>query len=237
MALVPWTYNNPRVDWSKSETRQFLFHGHIVEVFQDTSAEIDATKNTALKLWDGAFLLARYIETSSSFPAGFWSGKRCIELGSGCGLVGTVAWLLGSDVTLTDLSDAVPHTERCVRSNVGRLSESEATLASRVTDIRILPYRWGDDDDATRLKCPYDYIFGSDIVYQPECARFLITALDRLSDSKTTILLSYKRRGLGEDCFFPMLEGAGFEIVNVSDGLNTADFVNSGYNLFHIIRN
>jgi len=233
MALVPWVYNNPRVELSALEKRQFLFRGELVEVFQDIEANIDATKNTALKLWDGAYLLSRYVEHLDTLAPGCWDKKRVIELGSGCGLVGIVAWLFGADVTLTDLGSAVEHTRRCVGENIKRLAVDGSKMSSRVTRIRTNPYSWGDD--WIDLEPPFDVILGSDIVYQPESSRLLLAALKLLCGLRTLVFISYKPRGLGEECFFTDLK-LSFDCQDVSMHFNPVDFLNSDYNIYKISR-
>ena len=92
MEIVPWTYNNPTANRQKLDRQEFLFQGHLLQILQDTDKEIDVNKNTAFKLWDGSFLLARHLENKVLFPKDFWRGKQCVEIGAGCGLlVGQVA--------------------------------------------------------------------------------------------------------------------------------------------------
>lgn len=234
MALVPWTYNNPRVDHRKSRSREFIFQGRLVEVVQDLEADIDVTKNTGLKLWDGAFLLARYLENGLTFPAGFWCNKKCVELGSGCGLVGVVTWLLGAKVTLTDMPSAVNHTKVCVTMNTDRLTRGDSLLAGRIADIEVQSYCWGENTDS--FLCPFDFVLGSDIVYHPEATESLIASLKLLSGPQTVILITYKPRGLGEDIFFTELTKNGFAFKEISTEHHPHDFQDSGYSIFQIIR-
>jgi len=234
MAVVPWTYNNPRTSSTQDVVRQFVFGGHLVEVLQDLSVEIDVTKNTERKLWDGAFLLARYLENTTVFPAGFWSSRHCIELGAGCGLTGIVAWLLGASVTLTDLPLATEHTKCCVSSNVDRLGQTNPTLAERSAAIQVKDYTWGSTQDLQHLSPPYDVVFGSDIVYSAGSSDSLVEALHALCGPDSLVLMSYKPRGLQEDVFFTKLLKSGFEIICVPQEFHPADFANSGYNIFRI---
>jgi len=234
MALVPWTYNNPRTSSSRDVVRQFVFGGHLVEILQDFSAEIDVTKNTDRKLWDGAFLLARYLENTGVFPAGFWIGRHCVELGAGCGLTGLVAWLLGATVTLTDLPSATAHTKRCVNSNVDRLGRINPALGERSASIQVKDYTWGSSEHLQHLSPPYDVVFGSDIVYSSEGSESLIEALRALCGPSSLVLISYKPRGLHEDVFFTQLVNSGFTISCVPHEFHPPDFINSEYNIFRI---
>ena len=236
MELVPWTYNNPRVDNRSSGVISFVFQGHVIEAIQNTDVVIDASKNTAYKLWDGAFLLARYLENTAVFPDGFWRGKRCIELGSGCGLVGIVAWLLGADVTLTDLPTALAHTERCLAHNLSRVIAKNPAFAIRENCIRVKAHTWGKIvcDESNEPVPHFDYIFGSDVVYQPSLTSDLLSTLKYFSDVETRILISYKQRGLGEEIFFDEIKKHGFVSNEVSHNFHPPDFKNSDYKIFNI---
>lgn len=228
MEIVPWTYNNPRVDRRKLQTQEFLFQGCLVQVLQNTNVEIDVNKNTAYKLWDGAFLLARHIENTKLFPKGFWKEKKCIEIGAGCGLVGQVARLLGACVTLTDLEEALPHTQNCLAANQARFSEN------LVGGINTQSYAWGEG--TLNIDPPYDIIFGSDVIYQPSLAKCLVKAFCELSTPNTVILISYKPRGLGEEITFDLLRRKGFVIDTVAKPDHPHDFMDSDYSLLHIIK-
>jgi len=234
MAVVPWTYNNPRTSSCRDVVRQFVFGGQLVEVLQDFTEEIDVTKNTERKLWDGAFLLARYLENTGVFPTGFWCNRRCVELGAGCGLTGLVAWLLGASVTLTDLPSASEHTKRCVSSNVERLGPTNPTLADRSTAIQVKDYIWGSKQHLQDLTPPYDVILGSDIVYSAESSDDLVEALLDLCEPTSVVLMSYKPRGLQEDVFFTKVVNSGFRISCVPREFHPTDFVNSEYNIYRI---
>ena len=171
------------------------------------------------------------------FPGQFWKGKRCLELGSGCGLVGIVAWLLGADVTLTDMQQALPHTEKCVNENVSRLLKEQGATALLDLDpsrIRVTPYLWGTDTAC--LGQTFDIILGSDIVYQPELSKDLIKTFHKVFQPHTKLLLSYKPRGLGEDNLFTMLRQMSYSIDTIPGSQHPADFMNSNYEIIHVRR-
>mmetsp|Transcript_22503 Transcript_22503/g.47070 ORF Transcript_22503/g.47070 Transcript_22503/m.47070 type:complete len:289 (-) Transcript_22503:1491-2357(-) len=74
----------------------------------------DGDGGTGLNVWDGALLLARYLEKKSQIV----EGKRILELGGGCGLVGIAAAILGAKhVIITDLSYALPLMKENVLRN------------------------------------------------------------------------------------------------------------------------
>ena len=58
----------------------------------------------ASTVWDSSIVMAKYIEKN----AGVFKGKRCVELGAGCGLVGVVLARVGAEVVLTDLHPNLP---------------------------------------------------------------------------------------------------------------------------------
>jgi len=213
-----------------------VFGGQIVEVIQDFGEEIDVSKNTERKLWDGAFLLSRYLENSAVFPAGFWTSRSCIELGAGCGLTGLVAWLLGATVTLTDLPSATKHTKLCVNSNINRLAQSSPVLAERSAAIQVKDYAWGSVTDLQQLSPPYDVVFGSDIIYCATAADSLVESLKALCRPLSLVLIAYKPRGLQEEVFFSKLINNGFKMSCVSLEYHPVDFAHSEYSIYRITR-
>ena len=46
-------------------------------------------------VWDAALVLARFLENSRHFGKNFWREKTALELGSGTGVVGLAACVLG----------------------------------------------------------------------------------------------------------------------------------------------
>lgn len=226
MALIPWTYSNPYVDRSQLEVQQFIFQGHLIELPQDKNVEIDVTKNTGFKLWDGAYLLARYIE-SDDFADGFWNGKICVELGAGCGLVGLVTWLLGARVTLTDLEGTLEHTRKCLDSNTQNVPNKVPS------DIEAQVLLWGGATD--HIATPVDVILGSDIVYQPDYLDDLVKTLEDLSTPDTIILISYKKRGLGEEVFFDKMKKS-FKCSEMSRDKFPKDFCQSPYVIYRFVK-
>ena len=70
---------------------------------------------TGLNIWDGAILLANYLELHQNIV----QGKRVLELGSGPGFVGIAAGLAGAlEVVMTDLSYCIPLMNANVERNI-----------------------------------------------------------------------------------------------------------------------
>ncbi len=213
--------------------QQFTFCGRTVEVTQDTEAEIDVERNTGLRLWDGAYLLAKYLEVAEDFREGkFWQGKRCLELGCGCGLVGLVAWLLGAQVTLTDTEETLVHTAKCVQKNIDNWKASQLTVPSQKS-LKLETLLWGADNPNASQE-NFDVVLGSDVIYQPETVPLLLKTLQNLTIPKTLVLIAYKERGLGEHVFFDSLPDYSLECARVDRTKYPDDFANSDYTILNI---
>jgi len=226
MALVPWTYNNIRID-NKTANRKFFLAGASLEVLQNLNCEITSTQNTHYKLWDGAFLLAKYLEKRYNDKT-FWGNKHVLELGAGCGLVGMVVGLLGAKkVWLTECNEAVEHTRKCLENN-----RSTCNLSN--VDCEVL--NWGESNQVLGKK--FDVILGSDIIYSSDTKvlKNLIASLRQFSHTQSLILISYKPRGLGEDKFFSLLKNLHFEYNIIDRVTHPAEFKGSDYNILQIVK-
>ncbi|KAG0075114.1 Methyltransferase-like protein 21A [Linnemannia elongata] len=111
-AIIPWKYCNVYAN-NRSPERLFLFQGQSIFIQQRLDEKVTIDQNTGNVVWDGAYLMAKFLESH----IGNLQGKSCLELGAGTGLVSIVAWLLGAtQVLATDLPG--PHTEH-VHKNTG----------------------------------------------------------------------------------------------------------------------
>ena len=207
-------------------------------MFQDFSSEISVSSNTHRKLWDGAYLLAKYLETEYPSRSKLWRRKRGVkaaELGAGCGLVGMVAFMLGAvEVRLTDCEDGLSHTEMCLRANRDAFSKAEATNNERSITCNALD--WLDDEEKwlkSHEKHSYGVVVGSDIVYSSDerVLTGLLNAIDFLAAEDALILLSYKPRGLGEDVFFSLAVQKGFVASFVDSSSHPREFSGSDYEI------
>ena len=264
MALVPWTYNNPHTLDSKSPLRSLPLCGRNLRVLQDFSDEITVHQNTHRKLWDGAFLLAKYLETQFPESSSFWRKWRkrhnivkAVELGAGCGLVGMTASLLGADeVRLTDDAEGIGHTKKCVEANREALNGDAASnggsivhdegntlkngaLSSINKKISCDVLDWCEGPsvwDKTFSLNSYHLVLGSDIIYSNDerILNGLLDAIDYLSNADSLILFSYKPRGLGEDVFFKMAESRGFNVEIIDRSLHPKEFFGSDYQIISL---
>ena len=70
--------------------------------------ELQEHADTGDSIWDGAVALAKALERQPHLVR----GRRVLELGSGRGVAGLAAWLLGAETLLTDLSYALEALRR-----------------------------------------------------------------------------------------------------------------------------
>eukprot|EP00550_Attheya_septentrionalis_P002531 CAMPEP_0198286020 /NCGR_PEP_ID=MMETSP1449-20131203/5201_1 /TAXON_ID=420275 /ORGANISM="Attheya septentrionalis, Strain CCMP2084" /LENGTH=432 /DNA_ID=CAMNT_0043983639 /DNA_START=143 /DNA_END=1438 /DNA_ORIENTATION=+ len=156
---------------------------------------------TGLNVWDGAILLAKYLEARPNKV----KGQRVLELGAGCGLVGIVAATLGArEVMLTDLPYALPLL-------------TENVMANQHHYVHPANSRIDDEDNHCRVTCTtcdwfhpsavtfattVDVILVADCVWLEELVDPLLHTLDQLtqeasssSTTSTRILITYQRRG------------------------------------------
>mmetsp|Transcript_558 Transcript_558/g.1033 ORF Transcript_558/g.1033 Transcript_558/m.1033 type:complete len:250 (-) Transcript_558:90-839(-) len=173
--------------------------------FADTTLVIQEMQNqsnvggedggTGLNVWDGALLIARYLEKRPEIVR----NKKVLELGSGCGLVGIASGILGAnEVVMTDLQYALP----LMRENVERNESS-----------------WkGEEFPCQRIECeecdwfvppPINELFGSknegmrpDVVLVADCvwissliAPLLHTLKMYTTDGSTKVIITYQQRG------------------------------------------
>ena len=139
-------------------------------------------------------MLAKYLGTAD-FPAGFWKGKRVIELGSGCGLCGLTAGSLGirygtlfsqliaagAVVTLTDQEFVLTQ----LRLNV----EANREVAPRVN---VAALSWGSD--VSGLNPPFDVVLMADLLYVDTLSEALCDTVTALSGPSTLVIFCNERR-------------------------------------------
>jgi predicted RNA methylase len=71
--------------------------------FQQTPASQIQLGETGYVVWDGGVVMAKYLEHQAQRGRLQLKGTRCVDLGSGCGVVGCVAAALNpGGVVLTD---------------------------------------------------------------------------------------------------------------------------------------
>ena len=149
-------------------------------------------------VWLASIWLATYLER------GNLTQKRVVELGAGCGGLGSIAALrAGATVVATDGDDEIIDLlDRNVRSACAECNYRGA-----------IPLRWGESLEPVleRLGGPADLVLAADIVY-PATKRFWPAFFDTLRELDAPCLLSHARRYQDLDqAFFALAETSGFE--------------------------
>ncbi|KAF8085541.1 hypothetical protein N665_0664s0009 [Sinapis alba] len=159
--------------------------GHSLSILQ-SPCSLNTPGVTGSVMWDSGVVLGKFLEHSVDSKDLSLEGKKIVELGSGCGLVGCVAALLGGNVFLTDLPDRL----RLLKKNIDTNLQRGNTRGSAVVQELV----WGDDPDPDLIEPFPDYVLGSDVIYSEEAVHHLIHTLVQLSGDHTTIFLSGELR-------------------------------------------
>lgn len=159
--------------------------GHSLSILQSPSS-LSTPGVTGAVMWDSGVVLAKFLEHSVDSGMLLLQGKKVVELGSGCGLVGCVAALLGGQVFLTDLPDRLRLLKKNVEANLGH-----GNVRGSATVMELL---WGDDPDQDLIEQKPDYVLGSDVIYSEEAVADLVATLLQLCGSETTIFLAGELR-------------------------------------------
>ncbi|KAK9796702.1 hypothetical protein WJX73_005066 [Symbiochloris irregularis] len=107
-------------------------------------------------LWDGAFVLSAYLfEMRKSYQ-----GLRCIELGSGVGLVGLLLACMGAQVVMTDRPAVIPVLQGNIRQNCAHCAGTPEAQS----------LQWGvpgclEQAAALTRQQPFGLIVASDCIY------------------------------------------------------------------------
>jgi len=202
---------NKEKEWSRNVKTyfekyvdHFEFHacGTTISLKQKFTNDIGTLGNT---VWDGALVLSKYLEQH----LGDWFSsekRRVIELGSGAGLVGIVASLMGAEVTLTDMHSMLDLLSENVRRNL-----SNAKFPPIVSELF-----WGSD--VSEFMGPFDMILAADVIYQHVNITSLLNTILELSDQNTLILIAYETWDQQTPKLFRETAAKYFEIIPIPEG-------------------
>ena len=173
---------------------------------------------TGLNIWDGAILLAKYLELHSDII----KGKRVLELGSGPGFVGIAAGLAcASEVILTDLQYCLPLMDENVQRNMSCAKSSGCErMECRVLDWFHPPTHLSQVGFA--LDQAPDVILVADCVWLEELVAPLIQTIQQIlhlsAPAEPIVIISYQRRGKGaHDALMAGLQGTFDTIEEIGD--------------------
>ncbi|XP_038646287.1 EEF1A lysine methyltransferase 3-like [Scyliorhinus canicula] len=155
----------------------YEFCGYHLRIARFVNADLGYSSH----IWDSAIFLCNYFEKENIN----FTGKKVIELGSGTGMVGILAALLGGDVTLTDK----PKIRTQLENNVGINMPSVCNHR-----IRFRPLVWGED--LAKFSPIYDFVLGTDIVYSSAAYPALVKTLRYFGQLGTTIIMCSELRSV-----------------------------------------
>lgn len=181
-------------------------------------------QGTGLTIWDGAVVLAKYLERMAEEQApGSVAGKTVLELGAGTGVVGLAAAAAGATtVYLTDLAYTLNNTAGNAAANAAALGDA---------DVRTAELDW------TRPALPpglahVDVIVAADVVWVTELIPPLVRTLAFLcgralahTPRPPVVLLAHQTRSrAGDELLFRLLAASGFAAAEVPRAQHHPDF-------------
>jgi predicted nicotinamide N-methyase len=166
-------------------TQPVTINGQPLELLTPASIDrfidpADTMQNFPLwaKIWEASILLASHLSGLPPNPL-----KTMLEIGSGLGLVGIAAAKAGHCITMSECN---PDALNFARANA---------LVNGCPSLSIERLDW----QAPQLENRFDYIVGSEIVYQSETIDYLEALFDRYLNPGGTIILAEAVRGTGVD--------------------------------------
>ncbi|OQR96585.1 hypothetical protein ACHHYP_15123 [Achlya hypogyna] len=148
-------------------------------------------------VWPSALALTQYLLHSPS-PL---TGRRILEIGAGTGITSLVCGALGAHTVATDMNAGLS----LLQGNIQRNShQAGGQVHGQVLE-------WRDIQAIHAIAAahgPFDYVVGSDILYNDASHGAILDLLLQLTDpaQQTEVILSYPRRSGSEDGFFRALE-------------------------------
>ncbi|KII95938.1 hypothetical protein PLICRDRAFT_170534 [Plicaturopsis crispa FD-325 SS-3] len=153
---------------------------------------VDASPGCGGVAWPAGQVLATYLASTRRMR-----GQSVLELGSGTGLVGLVAAVLGASVCITDQAMLLD------------IMHENVTLNALEGAVTVAELNWGEPLPTT-LSAKYtspDVILAADCVYFEPAFPLLVHTLVLLtSDARTEVLFCYKKRRKADKRFFTLLK-------------------------------
>ncbi|CAI2176141.1 2248_t:CDS:1 [Funneliformis geosporum] len=191
------------------------------QIDNDTTLFIKQQNNTlnhGTTIWDSSIITAQYMQQLLRSSDNSLKSKRCIELGSGCGLLGLIMCSMGLQTTLTDLETVlVDVLQDNVKHNLWILNQNKKENNSLYSaQAKIL------DWTITQLippefTPPYDYIVATDCIYSLDLISHFVRCLNELANEKTLIFCGLERRDpFVVETFINACKG-GFYVVKIPE--------------------
>ena len=182
---------------------------------------------TGFVLWDGAILLAKYLEHYARREPGEFVGKRVLELGAGCGLAGLGAAALGARTTvLTDLPLVMKNLHRNVMENgfsPGLAATAAPDLVTRADPaVHACSLDWKQPHgslagivQALTEGAGFDYVLAADVVWLDDLIEDFVATMKLallMGAQESRGILSYQSRSARTDrLLFGALQREGLE--------------------------
>ncbi|XP_010245573.1 PREDICTED: protein-lysine methyltransferase METTL21D [Nelumbo nucifera] len=156
----------------------------------------NGSMHVGTSVWPCSLVLVKFVErwllthnSSLSTPNPYvhllnFSGKRAIELGSGCGPAGMGLSLLGLDIILTDIAPVMPALKRNLKRNKPTLGKN----------LKYAQLYWNNLNQIKTLNPPFDFVIAADVVYIEESVGPLVSAMEALVGNSGFVLLGYQLR-------------------------------------------
>jgi hypothetical protein len=203
--LEEWTRHTKSLYEKYVYPMKFQIDGKEFTIVQENVICSEDLGNT---VWDGSLVLVHYFSNKKVFSPDYWKGKRCIELGSGTGIVGIVVSTFGANIILTDKEPQIDLIKASIEKNKTLLMDSNISVQ------RLL---WGEplEDSESLLPLPFDAIIASECIYYEELVVPLCKSLDALSGPETDIYISYESHNPDGVAFFLKIAQKIFEITEI----------------------
>jgi predicted nicotinamide N-methyase len=176
------------------------------------------TLNHGTTIWDSSIITAQYMQHLLHSSSNSLNDKKCIELGSGCGLLGLVMCSMGLQTTLTDLEYVVVNIlQDNVKRNLWILNQHRHEN-NFLLDAQVKILDW----TVTRLRPPeftppYDYIVATDCVYSLDLIHHFVRCINELANEKSLIFCGLERRDQLVTETFVNACKSGFNIIKISE--------------------
>ncbi|KAK9819756.1 hypothetical protein WJX72_002004 [[Myrmecia] bisecta] len=154
-------------------------------------------KGLSFQVWPSSLTLSKYAELMALQHPQHWQGKRVLELGCGCGLMGLVFAALGAQVMLTDM----PQVLALMDANIAR---NASIIQAAGGSAQACELTWGQTS-VSLLACGWDkpdLVVAADVIYHRELFEPLLSTLKSLGNLGTQILLAHVRRWKSDKHFF-----------------------------------
>ncbi|OZJ06771.1 hypothetical protein BZG36_00385 [Bifiguratus adelaidae] len=189
-----------------------------------TIGQYNATMDHGTTVWDSGKVLTEYLWNNVGPNL---AGRSCLELGSGCGLVGLIMAARGCDTTLTDLPQVVDGIlKKNAERNAWLLREAGVEAQVKVQALDWIEFaKSGDAQERSDYALgPFDYVLATDCVYSLDLLEPLLTTMQRVISSTTTTFVAMERRDpYVINTFINATKQAGFDVRAVKRGVNTRD--------------